>query len=481
MFNDLLAFSFLGLSPLQFTLVILCIVGVILLLLFVPLSRSVFIVAGCLLLCLSGVFSCFYSIRYFTMKSSINGKATEGQHNITRVLFDGNKTFDFKTLGFESTEKINNYSSYVTFDKSIDLKKYNSFLLNNTSLETTEIADDYIIAEIEYNFYDTDKNELYNDTLFVSLYTYVNSMKIEVRTTGGDDAVKYWNSFLIKNGFLLTLSESKLPTNTDVDKDFEITPELLLRQKLNAKINEYSSLQNYADRKNCIDEINKIYSQLKELTGVMVSTDSTLKSACSLGCGSFFGLTLDLSDVDNRICSISNKTLFGLKNSRIYSTTDNTYLTFPEISYLEYSFYENTLGIYDKISSDVSLFYGMNVLNYLKDDFVFDKNNIISDYYPVGKVKGQLRKDIGNLDLLNDYDFERIGFLCVKDTSVSFVNSFLEYILNCVTQEYENNNQRSFSLEIDVSNYFNNFVVSDNQYVLSNGSVYMQIYINSWR
>lgn len=221
MFN-MLAFSFFGLNLIQFVGIIIGLVSFTLLLLFVPISRPIIAVVCCALFFISGIYSCFFSIRYFTLKSAIYGEATEGQHNVTKVLYDGFNSFDFKTFGFQATNITNEYSCKVKFDKTVNLKNKNAFSVNGSMVETIGKDSDYIKSVYGYYFMDDNKAKLVEDKLYITLYTYKDTMELEVKTKGGDNAVKYWRRYLSKNKFVLSLTEESLPNNESFNIDDEI-------------------------------------------------------------------------------------------------------------------------------------------------------------------------------------------------------------------------------------------------------------------
>lgn len=56
------------------------------------------------------------------------------------------------------------------------------------------------------------------DTIYISLFTYEDSMELELKTKGGDNAVKYWRRYLSKNKFILTLTTGEnMPQNDTLD------------------------------------------------------------------------------------------------------------------------------------------------------------------------------------------------------------------------------------------------------------------------
>lgn len=200
-------------SVLITALIILCI--------FSKISR---LIVGILISCVvivSGVFSAYFDIRYFVSKGETYGEAIEGEHNITKVVYDGFYSFDYMTFGFASTKKENEYSCKNKFNKTIDISSKEYCLnINGISLKTTDIATDYIKSEYEYIFYSSDGTKLLTDKLYISFFSYENSMQIEIKTKGGDTAVKYWRYYLAKNKFVLSLDkENIMPDNKTLDVD----------------------------------------------------------------------------------------------------------------------------------------------------------------------------------------------------------------------------------------------------------------------
>ncbi len=308
MFN-MLAFSFFGLNLIQFVGIIVGLVSFTLLLLFVPISRPIIAVVCCALFFISGIFSCFFSIRYFTLKSAIYGEATEGQHNETKVLYDGFNSFDFKTFGFQATNITNEYSCKVKFDKVANLKNKNSFSVNGSMVETTDRDSDYIKSVYGYYFMDDNKVKLVEDKLYITLYTYKDTMELEVKTKGGDNAVRYWKRYLRKNKFVLSLLEQSMPINETIDIDKTATP-FILNIDLEFDKSAYKAYYgNYGKRPTAILIITDTNTNEKQSYSYNFYNNPdkisfAFKKSCSIEIS-----ILNPADIDSRICLSDNCTV----------------------------------------------------------------------------------------------------------------------------------------------------------------------------
>ena len=64
---------------------------------------------------------------------------------------------------------------------------------------------DHISAKYNYSFYDYEDNVQHSDTLDFKVSMFDNFTTIFIRTDGGSESVKYWNSFVEKNGFKIEI------------------------------------------------------------------------------------------------------------------------------------------------------------------------------------------------------------------------------------------------------------------------------------
>lgn len=209
-----------GLIP-DWVLIVVALIVFLLVMLFVPIVRPIFAVLFFGVVLVSGIFATYYDIRHFTIKGHIYGNSTEGQHNQTICLFDGINKFKYERLGFSSTGVDNEYSCKQNFQSTLALADNDIFYLNDAPFITTDKQSDY--GEFIYDFFSDGKEVMCSDTLYCTLYLYANSMELELKTKGGDDAVKFWKRYLAKNEMTISLQSGDIPpTNNGIEIDDNI-------------------------------------------------------------------------------------------------------------------------------------------------------------------------------------------------------------------------------------------------------------------
>lgn len=184
-------------------------------------SFSVLAIATVFTIFATGAISCYFTVQYFTSQGGTFGNATEGTHNTISVFYNGDRTFTFYKLGFSSSGIANEYTSTVIFEeKSMLVDRTDTFFLNGRECDIKDYSIDFLQSTMKMAFYDKDNNVAFEDVLIISLWTYDDSMKLQLTTNGGDRAVKYWTRYLTKNKFVLSIDKaSKIPSFDEISKD----------------------------------------------------------------------------------------------------------------------------------------------------------------------------------------------------------------------------------------------------------------------
>lgn len=102
---------------------------------------------------------------------------------------------------------------------AIDNEVNYSLFINGQPLSKVEYSTDYVIAEYDYIFMDEKKEILLEDTLFIRFAFYSNSTLLSVSTSGGEEAVKYWNYYFNKNTFIIDFKQSDYYRADILDKE----------------------------------------------------------------------------------------------------------------------------------------------------------------------------------------------------------------------------------------------------------------------
>ncbi len=113
------------------------------------------------------------------------------------------------------------YSAEVLTNEvmTIDGEVNYSLFINGQPLSKVEYATDYVIAEYDYIFMGVEKEILCEDTLFIRFAFYSNSTFMSVSTSGGEEAVKYWNYYFNKNTFVVEFKQSDYYRTDIFDKE----------------------------------------------------------------------------------------------------------------------------------------------------------------------------------------------------------------------------------------------------------------------
>lgn len=171
-----------------------------------PVLRWIFATILVFVLVGSGVFSSVMLNKYYT--------AEGGMYGYIQTLISQNEakktaelSYDCGSVSFAPSVNKDEYTAtfYVDEVLKIDNETTYGLFINGVPCSEINFGTDHISAKYNYSFYDYDDNVLYVDTLDFRISMFDNYTIIFVRTNGGSEAVKYWNSFVDKNGFTVEI------------------------------------------------------------------------------------------------------------------------------------------------------------------------------------------------------------------------------------------------------------------------------------
>ena len=204
-------------STLSTILVMIAILAVILIYLYYPLLRTLINLILCIVILFVGVQATVYNVEYLTASGTSIGEVLQSvfvKPEIEDAENPDATKWTFTTLGFNATkDSLTEYTSEVTLvtNTAINLKnKDYDIYLNGIKLDNRHQIDETISAYLRYNFRDEENNIILTDTLKVSFYFYNNNAKLKLTTYGGDDAVRLWYSYQLKNVFTTELKETTI-------------------------------------------------------------------------------------------------------------------------------------------------------------------------------------------------------------------------------------------------------------------------------
>lgn len=111
------------------------------------------------------------------------------------------------------------YSAKVLSNEVMALAENEKFAvyINGEPCSTSTNESDYVVAEYNYSFLGQEFNELCYDTLTFRIAFYSNSTYLSVSTSGGADAVKYWNYYFNKNKFEMKIDKAQYVYGEDIN------------------------------------------------------------------------------------------------------------------------------------------------------------------------------------------------------------------------------------------------------------------------
>lgn len=143
---------------------------------------------------------------YYSAEGGIHGKLTGiFETNEVKVVDDMSFKFDNIELK-ESSPGI--YSAGIVIDEVLSIDTLNSLgvFVNGMPCDiTSEVHQDYVIAEYVYTFYDSNKSAILTDSLTINIAFYENSTYLSLSTKGGVESIKYWHYYFNKNGFVVSI------------------------------------------------------------------------------------------------------------------------------------------------------------------------------------------------------------------------------------------------------------------------------------
>ncbi|MGN1201339.1 MAG: hypothetical protein ACI4R8_03695 [Candidatus Caccovivens sp.] len=159
---------------------------------------------------------------YYTASGGIYGEITG--------LFAPSVSVEETSIHFDNLELIqyldtDTYYCKIITDKVIDVdneKKYQVYV-NDVPCSNSQITEGYISCEYRYQFFDAKKNLLCDDTLQIQLVFNKNNSYFYVFTENGTTSVKYWNYYINKNNFVVSLKEASYTSSNDINFGDEIT------------------------------------------------------------------------------------------------------------------------------------------------------------------------------------------------------------------------------------------------------------------
>ncbi len=151
---------------------------------------------------------------YCTINLNIYYNAEGGIYGRISGLFSPTISVSETTIEISNLELIqyldtDTYYCKIISDKTIEIDSSKSYQLyiNNTPCSNSTISSNYISCEYRYQFLDEKEEVLCDDTLQIRFVFNTNNSYFYIYTENGTESVKYWNYYINKNNFVITLTE----------------------------------------------------------------------------------------------------------------------------------------------------------------------------------------------------------------------------------------------------------------------------------
>ncbi len=247
--------------------ILILIIALVALIAFVKIKelRGFLLVALVVVIGVSGVISTYHIGEYYYKNGVTVGNLVDSifNNNVAKIDKADNYTFNYSQIGFASTGEPNQYQSKIIEPREIeiDLSQNWSVFINDLECNNNVVKDNEITATFTNAFFNKDKDLIMEDTLNISIIFHKKTFEIYLTTNGGDSAVKYWNTFLEKNDFILKLQKTQKNNNSiNIDEIADLVT-LILEDGTKLEL----STGNILDFGNLLEENNLTLTKVKEI------------------------------------------------------------------------------------------------------------------------------------------------------------------------------------------------------------------------
>lgn len=165
----------------------------------------------CIGLVISSVFAGHYLNTYYSASGGIFGYI-DGIVVKNELTKENEASFKLNNLNFSATSNDNEYIAvYQTNETLVELDKKANYKvsINGNDCFIDLIGSDYIGGRFVYAFYSRNNTLMFTDELKFNISCYNNYTQLQLFTTGGSEAVKYWNSYFTKNGISFNVEKAE--------------------------------------------------------------------------------------------------------------------------------------------------------------------------------------------------------------------------------------------------------------------------------
>ena len=202
------------------SIAIIIVIGIVLVA-FIKSSNAKFFVGVFLFIVLlvSGIYSGLQLHTYYSAEGGIYGVIT-GVFNPNEVKVVNSIEYSFENIELTQLHD-DTYNAEILLKDvvSFDGTKNYGVFINNAPCDFVQYSSfgEYLIAKYEYCFLDNSFEDILTDTLEFKFAFYTNSTYLSITTNGGVNAVKYWNYYMNKNLFVLTMEEIDYKDKAEIE------------------------------------------------------------------------------------------------------------------------------------------------------------------------------------------------------------------------------------------------------------------------
>lgn len=364
---------------------------------------------------------------YCVVNLNIYYNAKGGIYGQISGLFSPTVSVNETTIEFNNIELIqyldtDTYYCKIISDKviEIDSKKNYQMYINDTPCSNSKISSNYITSEYHYQFFNEKDEILCDDSLQIRLVFNANNSYFYIYTENGTQSVKYWNYYINKNNFTISLKEFNQQNNNQIHFG---SGEVENFYKV-----DYVFTENYVETKyykgnSHLELVNLVGIENWTIGEQVVNSDYVITSDIVVEANF---MEFDKYMIGCMVCELENGYIIG--------NTDSTKIG---------------LIYYDKQSLDYSIIsfygYGYGGSSKVSDHIVV----LTSDYATIGDILfNETTKSIMHLDL--DFDY---GYMFANNSMIKVAGSYKDkegvYVydiqLGTMEQIYETGYWTSFS------------------------------------
>lgn len=153
---------------------------------------------------------------YYNAQGGIYGEITG--------LFSPSVSVEEKVIAFDNLELIqyldtDTYYCKIITNKviEVDENKHYEMYVNDVPCSNSNISSEYISCDYRYQFFGEKEQLLCDDTLQIRLVFNKNNSYFYIYTENGTNSVKYWNYYINKNDFVISIKEKNYSKKNEIN------------------------------------------------------------------------------------------------------------------------------------------------------------------------------------------------------------------------------------------------------------------------